>query len=83
MTIKELHQAESKIGQRLRQTRLERSLTQMELAALAGTNQAVLQKIENGHSKRPRILVELAIVLEVNPAWIQWGEPYAAMRIDS
>jgi len=82
MDLKELHQAEDKIGQRLRQLRLERSMTQEELAALASTKQAVIQKIENGRSKRPRILAELAIVLEVNPAWLQWGEPYAAMRVD-
>jgi len=78
MNLKKLHQAEREIGQRLRQTRHERSLIQEELAALAGTKQAVIQKIENGHSKRPRILAELAIALEVNPAWLQWGEPYAA-----
>lgn len=61
MDLKELHQAEGKTGQRLR--KLRRDLTQEELAALAGTNQAVIQKIENGKSKRPRILAELAIVL--------------------
>jgi DNA-binding XRE family transcriptional regulator len=77
MDSKELHQAEGKIGQRLRQLRLERSLTQEELATLAGTKQAVIQKIENLHSKRPRVLADLAVVLEVNPAWLQWGEPYA------
>ena len=80
MDLKELHQAEDKIGQRLRQTRLERSLTQEELAALAGTKQAVIQKIENGHSKRPRILADLTIALEVNPAWLQWGKPYAVRQ---
>ena len=69
MDRKELLQAEGKIGQRLRQTRLERSLTQEELAVLAGTNQAVIQKIENGKSKRPRIMADLAVALEVNLAW--------------
>ena len=82
MTPNELHQAECNIGQRLRQTRLKRSLTQEELAALAGTKQAVIQKIENGHSKRPRVLADLAIALEVNPAWLQWGEPYAQKHLD-
>jgi transcriptional regulator with XRE-family HTH domain len=77
-----LHQAEGKIGQRLRQLRLERSLTHEELDALAGTKQAVIQKIENGHSKRPRILADLAIALGVNPAWLQWGEPYALKYLD-
>ena len=79
MNSKELHQAEGKIGQRLRKLRRDRDLTQEELAALAGTNQAVVQKIENGKSKRPRIL---AVALEVNPAWLQWGEPYASKRLD-
>jgi len=73
MDIDELHQAEMKIGLRLRQLRLDRAITQVELAALVSTNQAVIQKIENGKSKRPRILAELAIALEVNPAWLQWG----------
>lgn len=73
MDIKELREAETKIGQRLRQLRREHSLTQEELAALAGTKQAVIQKIENGKSKRPRGLAELAIALKVNPAWLQWG----------
>ncbi len=83
MTRKKLHQAEGKIGQRLRQVRLERCLTQTELADLADTNQSVIQKIENGRAVRPRILPELGSVLEVNPAWLQWGEPYAAMRVES
>ena len=78
MDLTELHQAEDKIGQRIRKLRRDRDLTQMEFAALANTNQAVIQKIENGKSKRPRILADLAIALEVNPAWLQWGEPYAA-----
>ncbi len=80
MDLKKLHQAEGKIGQRLRQTRLERSLTQEELA---GTKQAVIQKIENGHSKRPRVLDGLAVALGVNPAWLQWGEPFAAVQVNS
>ena len=47
------------------------------------TNQAVIQKIENGKSRQPRIVEGLAIALEVNPAWLQWGVPYAAMRVES
>ena len=83
MTRTELQQAKEQIGIRLRETRLEQELTQMDLAALANTNQAVIQKIENGKSKQPRIMEDLAIALEINPAWLQWGEPYAAMRVDS
>ncbi|MEJ1363529.1 MAG: helix-turn-helix transcriptional regulator [Candidatus Sedimenticola sp. (ex Thyasira tokunagai)] len=69
--------AEAEIGTRLRQLRTEAGLTQLQLAIRAGTNQAVIQKIENGHSQRPRILADLSHVLKVNPAWLQFGEPFA------
>jgi len=48
--------------------------TQEQLAMLAGTNQAVIQKIENGKSLRPRKIDSIAAVLEVNPAWLMFGE---------
>ncbi len=65
------------VGSRLRMVRREKKLTQAKLGEIAGTNQAVLQKIENGKSLRPRIIMELAEVLDINPAWLQFGEPYA------
>jgi len=77
MDLKEPHQAEDKIGQRLRKLRRDLDLTQEELADLASTKQAVIQKIGNGKSKRPRVLADLAVALEVNPAWLQRGEPFA------
>ena len=83
MTLTELQQAKEAIGIRLRETRLDRGFTQERLGELAGTNQAVIQKIENGKVRHPRIVDGLAVALEVNPAWLQWGEPYAAMRVDS
>ena len=51
--------------------------TQDQLAKEAGTNQAVIQKIENGKSLRPRQIMRIAEVLNVNPAWLQFGEPWA------
>jgi len=63
--------------------RLDRGLTQMDLAALANTNQSVIQKIENNESRQPRIMEDLVIALEVNPAWLQWGEPYAMKQLES
>lgn len=65
------------IGIRLRSTRREKGFTQDQLAKEAGTNQAVIQKIENGKSLRPRQIMQIAEVLEVNPAWLQFGEPWA------
>ena len=78
----ELREAKAGIGTRLRETRKKRELTQQTLGYLAGTNQAVIQKIENGKSINPRMVENLALVLEVNPAWLQWGTPYAVMWIE-
>lgn len=81
MTLDELQKAKSQIGKRIRDTRRAKGLTQVQLAALAKTNQAVIQKIENGKSVQPRNIENLAIALDVNPAWLQWGEPYAEKSI--
>jgi transcriptional regulator with XRE-family HTH domain len=65
------------IGARLRIARREKNLTQDQLGAQSGDSQAVIQKIENGNSIRPRNIMALAAALGVNPAWLQFGEPYA------
>ena len=65
------------IGERLRLVRREKGLTQAELGDMSGTNQAVIQKIENGNSLRPRQIMKIAEILEVNPAWLQFGDPWA------
>lgn len=61
------------LGGRLRHVRRENDLTQEQLAVRAGTSQAVIQKIENGKSLRPRKIDRIAEVLSVNPAWLQFG----------
>ena len=53
----------STLGGRLRMRRKELGWTQTELATAVGTSQAVIQKIENGKSLRPRILEEIAEAL--------------------
>ncbi len=65
------------IGERLRMVRREKGLTQAELGEKSGTNQAVIQKIENGNSLRPRQIMRIAEILDVNPAWLQFGDPWA------
>jgi transcriptional regulator with XRE-family HTH domain len=61
------------LGKRLRLRRKDLDLTQTELAERVGTSQAVIQKIENGKSLRPRILGDLAAALDVKPAWLMYG----------
>jgi transcriptional regulator with XRE-family HTH domain len=63
----------STLGGRLRRRRKELGWTQVHLAERVGTSQAVIQKIENGKSLRPRILEEIAAALGVRPAWLQFG----------
>lgn len=61
------------LGSRLRRTRKEKGWTQEQLAQKTGTSQAVIQKIENGKSLRPRKIDRIAEVLDVSPAWLQFG----------
>lgn len=70
------------LGERLRYCRRQMGWTQEQLAAQAGTNQAVIQKIENGKSLRPRKIDEIATVLEVNPAWLMFGDDKATPLSD-
>ena len=58
----------------MRYKRLDNGWTQEQLASKAGTNQAVIQKIENGKSLRPRKIDQIAAVLGVNPAWLMFGD---------
>ena len=62
------------LGDRLRKKRREMGWTQEQLAARAGTTQAVIQKIENGKSLRPRKIEEIAEPLGVLPAWLLFGD---------
>lgn len=63
----------STLAGRLRNRRKAFGWTQVQLAETVGTSQAVIQKIENGKSLRPRILEELATALEVSPSWLMFG----------
>ena len=64
---------DSSLGARLRKRRRELGWTQTEQAERVGTSQAVVQKIENGKSLRPRILEQIADALAVKPAWLMFG----------
>ena len=65
----------------LRMARNDLGMTQEQLAKAAGTNQATIQKIENGKSLRPRIIMEVAEALKVNPAWLQFGDEFASRKV--
>jgi len=65
------------VGERLRETRQRRVLTQFELAKQAGVSVVALSRIENGHLDGPprqRTVRRLARALKVDPAWLLFGE---------
>jgi transcriptional regulator with XRE-family HTH domain len=61
------------LGERLRGRRREMGMTQEQLAERADTTQAVIQKIENGKSLRPRKIDKIASALGVKAAWLMFG----------
>lgn len=65
--------SDDSLGGRLTRRRLDKGLTQHELAAAVGTSQAVVQRIETGKCKHPRNIDGIARVLDVSPAWLMYG----------
>ncbi|WP_414162855.1 helix-turn-helix domain-containing protein [Superficieibacter sp. BNK-5] len=66
------------ISDRLKDRRKSLSLTQEELANLAGVKQQTIQLIESGKTKRPRYLAELAKALDCESYWLLHGEDQKA-----
>ncbi|EOC1555905.1 helix-turn-helix transcriptional regulator [Cronobacter dublinensis] len=61
------------LSERLKKKRLERNMTQTELATKAGVKQQSIQLIEAGVTQRPRFLFEIAQALDCDPLWLQYG----------
>lgn len=61
------------LADRLRRARKQKGWAQEFLAQRADTSQAVIQKIENGKSLRPRKIEHIADALNVRPAWLMFG----------
>lgn len=66
-------EVEQTLADRVRRMRLQLGMTQAELAVRVQSSQAVIQKIENGKSLRPRIVEEVARTLGVSAAWLVYG----------
>lgn len=61
------------LGLRVKYLRRQKEWTQEQLAIECGSTQGVIQKIENGKSLQPRIIMQLARALEVDAQWLQFG----------
>jgi transcriptional regulator with XRE-family HTH domain len=65
------------LGQRLASERKQNVMTQAELAAAAGVALITVTRLENdtgSGSPRPETVRRLAKVLDVDPAWLLFGE---------
>lgn len=69
----ELVQPRESLAGRMRRARKQKGWSQEFLAQNADTSQAVIQKIENGKSLRPRNIERIAEALDVRPAWLMFG----------
>lgn len=70
------------IGTRIREARESQGVSQDKLAEIAGTIPSVIEKLENGKVLFPLMVVEMATVLGVTPAWLMWGDLYSSVWVD-
>lgn len=61
------------VGDRLKRARKAAGLTQKELADAVFTKQGAISDLENGRNNSSTKLVQMAIVLGVNPRWLSTG----------
>ena len=71
-----------KIGSRVKQARLAKHLTQMQLAEAAGISVSFLSNTENGRqSMNLRALIAISDALNVSADWLIKDIPHSASRI--
>jgi transcriptional regulator with XRE-family HTH domain len=63
----------SNLAQRLIKSRIDKGLSQQELAKLSGVSQQTISSIESGKIKSSRFVADLAGALEVNLEWLMTG----------
>ena len=62
------------LGERLKEARNKRKLTQVSLEQLSGVPQQTIHGIESQKIKETRHLMRLAKALRINPEWLSTGE---------
>lgn len=60
-------------GQRLRDARKKKGLSQAALAKLAGCKQPTIFSIENGDTQSTGLTVILSKILDISPFWLEYG----------
>ena len=77
LRVNDITEAHRYMGRRLWQVRMEHSYSLEKVAELAGCDREIIEWTESGVMPRPCHLVQIALALKVNPAWLQFGEPFA------
>ena len=62
------------LGTRVRLARIEKRMTQKQLAKAVGISQSTLGALELGNNKSTKAIVSVARVLDVNPTWLETGK---------
>lgn len=65
------------LPERLKKKRLELNLTQKQLAKMIDMSQQSIQRIEDGSTKSPRMIVPLANALKCPPNWLLFGDKHS------
>ncbi|WP_367418662.1 XRE family transcriptional regulator [Snodgrassella alvi] len=61
------------LRERLKKARLEKGISQKELAARIGRNQSAIGALESGRNKESTNIATIARVLDVDPVWLETG----------
>ena len=62
------------MGARIRKLRLEKGLSQVQLAKACKTSQQIISCYENDTVRQPRILARLAAYFQVSEGYLRYGE---------
>ncbi|MCX8597598.1 MULTISPECIES: helix-turn-helix domain-containing protein [unclassified Gilliamella] len=64
------------IGDRVKQKRIEKNISQSLLADLVGMKQQSISDIESGNIEKPRNIVEIAKALNCSVEWLYYGKNF-------
>jgi len=70
-------------GKRLKLALKEAGITQLEAAKRLGVNKDTITNYVKGRVPRPQILEKLAVLCNVSPAWLLFGEDSIPVKYDS
>lgn len=63
----------SSLAERIRLAMSQAGITQAELAKQSNLSQGAINKLVSGKAKSSKGLLAIALALDVNPRWLQWG----------